>query len=247
MIFRATTAGVGDVRGTARAMFGGAACVRPLLGSRWVFGSDSRAPRLYAGWRDAGNRLRYGQGAPLFAERLWVDPSCVHDYDQRGSFRASGRVERGDWPQEGLKEIEDDPVLQTSFARWGDGLAWEETGELERMERAIRLNGPVQGCATRDDVLARCRRLDEIFRTIESEGRVRTRAEVEVAAFREFGGIGMHIGPSGTPIRAVNGRHRFAMARILALPTIPVRIGLVHHSALPLLRQYRRPGGATGG
>lgn len=206
----------------------------------WV--DEQVRPRLYAGARDALNRGRYGPGAPRFAERLWVDPSTVHYYDLRGSFRASARVEGGQWPVATMRSIHDDPIMRTSIARWVDGLAWEETGELQRMDAVIQTKGSSNGCRTREDVVARCRRLDSIFRVIQDEGRVRPQGQVERGTFRELGGIGMHLGPNGLPVRAISGRHRFAMALILKLPTIPVRVGVVHESALSCLEAYRSAG-----
>ncbi len=153
---------------------------------------------------------------------------------------ASGRVVLGTWPTAGQRPIDDDLILQSSIARWVHGLPWEETGEVERMERAIRRKGPIKGCRTRQEILDRCAQLDGIFEMIRQEGRLRPHGELEPGTFRELGGIGMHIGVDGTPVRSANGRHRFAMARILQIPRIPVRVGLVHHTALPLLPELRR-------
>lgn len=202
------------------------------------------APRAFALFRDGQNRIRYGSNAPRFAECLWIDPQRVEHFDllfARRSRWNSGRVIEGDWPNDYLQPIRKDPILRTSISRWVEGLSWKATGEVERMERAIAARGPLHGCRTKEDILRRCADLDEVFATIQREGRLRTQDEVERNAFREMGGIGMHIGPGGVPIRAGNGRHRFAMALILQLPRIPVRVGLVHRSALPHLLEYRRP------
>lgn len=100
--------------------------------------------------------------------------------------------------------------------------------------------GTIKGCRTREDILARCARLDDIFHVLERERRVRPQGELEPGTFRELGGIGMHIGKYGVPVRATNGRHRFAIARILKIPRIPVRVGLVHRTALDLLPTLRQ-------
>lgn len=200
-------------------------------------------PRAFAMLRDGQNRIRYGSNSPRFAECLWIDPLQVGHFDllfARRSRWNSGRVIEGEWPNDHLQPVGTDPILQTSIARWVKGLSWEATGEVERMERAISARGPLHGCTTREDILRRCAKLDEVFAMIQREGRLRPQDEVERNAFREMGGIGMHIGPGGVPIRAGNGRHRFAMALILQLPVIPVRVGLVHHSALARLPEYRQ-------
>jgi hypothetical protein len=211
----------------------------PVLRTIYQWQRSTVEPRIRAAVRDLENRARYGSDAPLFAERLWLDPLSVDHFKRSGSAADSARVLTGAWPRSDEWPVADDPVLGAAIARWTLGLPWEETGEIERMERAIRKKGPLKGCVTRADILRRCAALDEIFRAMQREARLRTRTEVEPGAFREFGGIGMHIGPGGRPVRGWNGRHRFAMARILRLPLIPVRIGLVHVSALPALPRLR--------
>jgi hypothetical protein len=208
-----------------------------------MFGtSDSRRVLLQvcAFARDSGNRLRFGPASPRFAEEIWIDPGEVEHADRDGRLWDSARVVGGAWPLVRRTAIEDDAIYQAACARWIHGLPWEATGEIERMERAIARRGMVQGCRTRADVLARCQRLDALFRTIARERCVRPQSEVEPGAFRAVGGIGMHLGLDGVPIRAQNGRHRFAMARILGIPLIPVRIGIVHRTALARLEELRQ-------
>jgi hypothetical protein len=168
----------------------------------------------------------------------------VECYDRLGLIWQSGRVVVGEWRTGKQRPIEEDPVFQASYAHWVKGVPWEETGELERVERAMETlqRGQLREWNSREEILERCARLDAIFRTIQQEKRVKPQAEVEPGTFREFGGVGLHIGPGGVPIRAGNGRHRFAIARILEIPRIPVRIGLVHHSGIPFLEQYRKEG-----
>lgn len=208
--------------------------VRPFYRSRY-------APRVHAELRDPWNRLRFGPDAPRFAERLWVDPRRIQDYNRLDLIWSSGRVVTGDWPSARQRSVEEDPVLRAARLHWLEGVPWEETGELERIERALDTlePGQLRAWRGRDEVLERCARLDAIFATIQRERRVRPQGEVEPGTFREFGGIGMHVGPGGVPIRAGNGRHRFAIARVLELPAIPVRIGLVHHTAIPFLQALR--------
>jgi hypothetical protein len=209
--------------------------LRPFYRSRY-------APLAYAATRDRWNRLRFGPGAPRFAERLWIDPRRVEQYDRLGLVWQSGRVVTGAWRAGKPKPIEEDPVLRSAIAHWVEGVPWEDTGEIERVERAMETlePGQIREWHSRAEILARCARLDAIFRTIERERRVRPQGETQPGAFREFGGIGMHVGPGGVPIRAGHGRHRFAIARILEIPRIPVCVGLVHQSGLPHLEEYRK-------
>jgi hypothetical protein len=223
----------------------GALTAASLPGARALYKwkQDHVAPRLRASLQDARNRRLYGTGAPRYAERLWIDPLAVRLC--AGALHGSGTVVHGEWSMKGHVDIDDDAVLRDAIAHWAHGVPWEETEEVSRMEALIARKGPAKGCSSRADILARCAALDALFERIASEGRVRPRTEVERRAFREHGGIGMHIGPDGMLIRAQNGRHRFAIARVLGLPRIPVRIGRVHLSALECVEQLRRGEEAT--
>jgi hypothetical protein len=199
-------------------------------------------PLLHAAVRDPWNRVRFGPDAPRFAERLWIDPRTVRGYDRKGVAWKSGRVVTGAWAQKNERPIEEDLILQSSIAHWVHGRSWEESGEVDRMLKAIEGYPGHAGCFNRQDILQRCARLDDIFRVIQREGRVRSQDQLDAQTFREFGGIGMHVGPNGALIRGGHGRHRFAMAWILEIPLVPVRIGMVHHSSLFLLKELRVAG-----
>jgi hypothetical protein len=202
----------------------------------------SAAPHVYAALRDTINRSSFGPGAPRFAELLWVDPTEVQLYARKGSslWQSATIIDQSLISSRHLG-IDGDPVLTAAIARWQEGMSWEQTGEIERMMRAITRHGERGGCRTKQDIVRRCARLDKLFETIAREGRLRTQSELSNRRFREIGGIGIDIGPNGTLIRSSNGRHRFAIARILGLKTIPVRIGTVHPSSVGLLPALRRP------
>lgn len=56
---------------------------------------------------------------------------------------------------------------------------------------------------------------------------------------RESGGVYVHINRNGEAIFGGGGIHRFAIARILSLDTIPAQLGVVHEEALKLWKnQY---------
>jgi hypothetical protein len=212
----------------------------PALRALYRLQADVIAPRLRAPGRDLLNVFRYGADAPQYGERIWIDPLAVRLCAPRR--HGSAVVVGGEWSYDGHYDVENDPVTRDVVARYVHNVSWEETGEIARMERMIARKGPSKGCKNRVDILARCAAFDDLFRRIAREGRIRPRYEVEPWAFRELGGIGLHVGPDGLLIRGQNGRHRFAIARVLGLSCIPVRIGLVHVSALPFLKRLRQPG-----
>jgi hypothetical protein len=192
--------------------------------------------------RDLGNRRRYGRAAPRTFERIWIDPSACEQRIQGFDERRSGRVVDGDWD---LDNPPTDELPKIEFCRlhWEAGVPWAETGMFEYLlERIDRQGAPLYGCRTRADLVQRYESLDRVFEQVREEGRLRTRDELDAGAIRERGGIFVHIGRWGQPVFAKEGCHRLAMARALALPTVPAQVGTVHPEALGIWRQrYTTP------
>jgi hypothetical protein len=97
--------------------------------------------------------------------------------------------------------------------------------------------GQYDDCLNLSDVKARLSKLDEIFELAIKNGRLSSRAEVDLNGFREVGGILIHIGPDGEPVFSGAGCHRMAMAILLGQP-FPAQLGVVHVNGLnsPLLQ-----------
>lgn len=191
--------------------------------------------------RDLTNAIRFGRGAPKYAERIYVDPKrCVRAASLRRDD--SGLVEH--W----LPRIRADIINSTELTKvkccldhWGGGVPWSRTGIYEEMERLIAERGVADGCANFEDVVRRYETLDLIFETVRKEGRLRTVAEVGSRAFREFGGILIHLGQGDEIFFGRGGAHRFAMALVLGLDHIPAQLGCVDPSALELAKSLRSP------
>jgi hypothetical protein len=163
---------------------------------------------------DAANVQRYGSNAPRWCELLWVNPAgCVDTY---GSFTAgqSGEVIGGDWDQ--------------------------RTYRLERKRISKFGSSRADGLRTREHVVRRYQELDVIFETVRAEGRLRPRSETDGFTVRERDGILIHVASDARPVFGHRGVHRFAMALILQLPTMPAQIGVVHPDALPVWRRKFR-------
>jgi hypothetical protein len=199
--------------------------------------------------RDQFNAAQFGSIYPMYGERIWVhtlkvsllmpQPAVNSIAGAKGNAKHSTAIVTGRWPSTKLLPVMEHEKIDGCMKRWAEGRSWEETGLIERMMRQISIYGHRNKCRTRADVIARYERLDDQFRVIRSEGRLRTREEVEKRNFRELGGVLMHLGPEGEPVFGSRGYHRFAMARSLNL-WIPCQIGIVHESALPMLEIYRK-------
>jgi hypothetical protein len=119
-------------------------------------------------------------------------------------------------------------------------MSWEETGRLDRWAEIIRGEGVVYNCKTMEEVRERLAGWDRIFEKVRAERRIRSRSEMSPGNFRERGGIGIHVGPSGLVYKGRGGHHRFAMSLALDLSVIPAQVGVVHVSAIPALADLRK-------
>jgi hypothetical protein len=190
---------------------------------------------------DAANVQRYGSNAPRWCELLWVNPAgCVDTY---GSFTAgqSGEVIGGDWDQRTYR-LERNPIAAACMRHWRDGVSWEEAGAYDlQLERISKFGSSrADGLRTREHVVRRYQELDVIFETVRAEGRLRPRSETDGFTVRERDGILIHVASDARPVFGHRGVHRFAMALILQLPTMPAQIGVVHPDALPVWRRKFR-------
>ncbi len=196
------------------------------------------------GYQDLKNRIKYGPDAPIYGERIWINPSDVNNRLRLSPNKfLSGQVV-DTWPPNGEqpKFIADNERFRCCVSHFVNGIAWEDTGIYEHVMIEIAGTGGrmVDGCINRDDIIERYRRLDIIFGQIKRERKIRTRKEINPLNFRECGGIYVHIGPRGELFFGDIGNHRFCIAYILGLSTVPVQIGCVHQSAIPLLPILRR-------
>ncbi|MEX2376358.1 MAG: hypothetical protein WD942_12370 [Dehalococcoidia bacterium] len=195
--------------------------------------------QLHALRMDALSVLRYGPSAPRHAETIWICPNSIVNVIAKAIPRKeSGRVWRGDWDLN-IAPIDEMPKVAMCYRHWRDGLSWEEVGAYDLMMGLIARLGRADGCASLDDVKARYDRLDQLFDTAAKERRLRQVHEVEPGRLRETGGVLFHVARDG-PIFGRGGAHRLAIARILELPIIPAKLGVVHVEAIPRLSELRR-------
>jgi hypothetical protein len=186
---------------------------------------------------DIASITLYGRDAPLLWERIWLSPAdCVDSY---GKFKAeqSGEVVGGDWDLH-TYPVKSNAIAAACIRHWRDGVSWEEAGAYDLQLQRIKKLGTshADGLRTLDDIIRRCEHLDAIFETIRSERRLRPRSETDDFTFRERDGVLIHVARDGRPVFGHRGVHRFVMARLLELPTMPAQLGVVHPEALSVWR-----------
>ena len=191
--------------------------------------------------RDRHQRRKFGAATPLYAERIWVNPSeCLVATSQSISRRKSALVSSGDWdePHIAIGEV---PKIRYCLRHWLDGLSWQEAGAYDHMLKLIeQKSGAVDGVANLAQIKARYAKLDKIFAQVKAEGALQTMAALKDKNFRESGGIYVHIDRSGAPLFGNAGHHRLAIAIALRLENFPAQLGIVHEDALAHLEAYRQ-------
>ncbi|WP_336035090.1 hypothetical protein [Halobacterium yunchengense] len=197
-----------------------------------------RARDLYArgfvAARVAANRVRFD--APVRPYRLLdVDP---HDVEyvrefEGPKFRHAGLVAGGDWDRTDLR-FEEMDVYRAYERHFEDGVPWEETAFFDRVVAEVESGREKWGCASRAAFERRCRRLDDLYEDIATEG-FRTQAELREAGDATIKGpaslkterykdeIAVHVDRNGEFLFE-DGRNRLSIAKLLDLDSVPVRV-----------------------
>lgn len=187
---------------------------------------------------DRKNIKTYGELAPLFAERIWVRTSELELALRVQNSKASAKVINS-WPDRTPENVTKIRTIEACLRHWRDGISWEESGIYELMLEAIRRHGKMDRMKSLEDIRRRYQELDELYDTVQANGSLSTRQDLNPRNFREEGGILVHLGPEGKPYFGKKGHHRLAAAIAAGLPKIPAQLGVVHIDALSALNQFR--------
>lgn len=169
---------------------------------------------------------------------LWIDPASIIYLPTRrfDKWLNMGEIRDGNWDQpDGL--FDDRPLIQTLQARFEDGISWDELRYVQQALKTVRNGGSTwNGCRSLEDVRRRCKQLDGLYETIHDQG-FKSQAELHgtnnksillSGTFdRSKTDIVLHIGRNGE-LLFVDGNHRLAIAKILDIDSVPVRICVRH-------------------
>lgn len=193
--------------------------------------------------KDLLNKIKYGKNAPLYCERLWIDPQDITQIIYREEVKRVTGIKREkasgvvvDWNKiENFSPLQDEFRIQYCTQHWLEGKSWEELEIFEFMAETKEYgNWPIE------KIKKRFSDLDKAFEETKKLGRLKTREEIEPANFREKDGILVHFGEDGQPYFGGNGFHRLAIAKILKLEKIPVCVGIVDKHSIDKLNQFRK-------
>ena len=139
------------------------------------------------------------------------------------SYDFSRKVLGGDWDLN-TSLIEDNEKFISIRQRFLQGVAWEDTDIfLGHYARPFARGERVRGCRTQSQLLRYYnRRVDGMYRNIKAKG-IRT-----PGLFNRIEPLYVYIGRDGELLWGSGGNHRFAMAKILELENIPVKIRTRH-------------------
>lgn len=148
---------------------------------------------------------------------IQVSPGKINKYSYEFSvWESRGEIIGGDWDKES-KPVDNMEKYQAVRQRFCEGKSWEETGIIDHLYGSIKKTGSADGCKTRAELKQRYRNIDDLYESMKKNG-----YKPENHGTNEY--IRVHIGRQGELIFASGGRHRLAIAKILNLKRIPVRV-----------------------
>lgn len=178
--------------------------------------------------------LRFVEGRYAVAHPLKIielSPNDIVNYYTSFDTRVdTGSIELGDWDRN-LSPVEEKPRFRAVYSRYRDGCSWEETGIIDYYYDRIEECGRYDGCYSREDVEHRYQLIDQMYESMQTDG---YRVE-EIDHWLDH--ICVHITRNGEVVHAGNGNHRLAIAQVLELDTIPVRV-VVRHGKWQALREH---------
>jgi len=156
-----------------------------------------------------------------------------------------GAVIGGDWDR--LEKRFEDLDVYVAFKQvLMEGKDWNETVFYKRILDALRKGEFLWGCGNENDLQQRCKNLEGLFQTIKKEG---YRTQLSLLQSERFVGpitivdeVTISVGRDGDLLFS-DGAHRLAIAKLLGIKQIPVKIAVRHQEWMVFvgeLLQYAR-------
>jgi 2-polyprenyl-3-methyl-5-hydroxy-6-metoxy-1,4-benzoquinol methylase/tetratricopeptide (TPR) repeat protein len=151
---------------------------------------------------------------------FWIPPEKIRWVAENAFsiYEDKGKVINGDWDLH-INEFEKRVDFFRSFVSVKTGnSSWEQTPYYMRVMRDIDNGKTKWNCMNKQQLIERCRRLEDIYEDIRLNGYDQSKASDQVA---------VNIGRDGKIILN-NGRHRLTFAKLLNLKEIPVTVTVRH-------------------
>lgn len=161
-------------------------------------------------------------------QTVYVDPEQIQYYlfpDYRDRYRWYGRILSGEWDIK-AKKLEKTSKFQGVIQRYGEGRDWKETVVFDHMLDLVEDGKRPDGCTTVAEIEQRYEAIDRLYNRIRSEG---FQSGDELQSNRgEITDVCVAVGRDGRLLLQGDGNHRVAIARVLSLDEIPVKISMRH-------------------
>jgi 2-polyprenyl-3-methyl-5-hydroxy-6-metoxy-1,4-benzoquinol methylase len=166
----------------------------------------------------------------------WVNPDIIEyafeseTIEDRDKYEYRGRVVGGDWDQRRVRFTEYGVgVYRGLEARFIRGLPWEETAFYQRVLSLMADGCYLWDCRNKADFDERCRRLDALFMDMKTHGYRSQQdiARLEKDLLKAEDEITVRVGRGGA-LLFEDGQHRLAMAKLLNIEQIPIKITARH-------------------
>jgi len=166
----------------------------------------------------------------------WIAPGKIEyalvfrkigEYDK---YKDRGKVIGGNWDRKRVKFAEFGAgVLKGFDDRFIRGMLWEDTEFYKFSLDCISRGFAIWGCRNKTELDARCKYLDYLFHTIKVSG---YKAQEEISeqkggVYRDEDEVTVRIGRDGA-LLFEDGQHRLAIAKLLGMDRIPVKITARH-------------------
>ena len=162
---------------------------------------------------------------------VWVSPRKVYlvsslpETRRRELIRHDGATLGGDWDQKiDSRRFEELDVYKAFRERMIHGRPWGETTFYNRVVYAIRNGESKWKCETEEQFQSRCMSLERLYRSIAESG-YKSQTELKTGESKHEICVAMN---RDSGLVFLDGRHRLAIAKLLDLRIVPVRIAVYH-------------------
>lgn len=194
-------------------------------------------------WKNSGFSRYHAIADPF--KIVPADPESIKYVTGRGpnpgrfQWQDIGMIADGDWDQSS-ERVDELPVVRALSERFEEGRNWDEIDFIQRVKREARQGNALwRGCTSEDDVRTQCHAVDNLYAAI-AEHDYQSKKELIMATeeipssrqqiptqFEPYDEVVVDISRDGEFL-FVDGRHRLAIAKILEIDEIPVRISARH-------------------